>query len=223
MTLQDYIFRLQRLLHDAQGQIWPINPDLITYINIGRDRVALDCLATRILPIITIPALQERFLYSTVQTAALQLTNPTPSSRIIGAINGINIIQSSAYQPPLARMSWTELNAKYRAQGPLQPAAFPESWAPFGDNQTFYIASPSGSQLTAEIDCTYLPSNLVNTTDVETAIADPLSELVALQAARWAMYYQDDFGAAEKFMAHYKMEKVEIMEALPHFSGFTVS
>jgi hypothetical protein len=218
-TLQSYIFATQRLLHDANAQIWPVSPDLVYYINLGRDRVALDTLATRILPIIALNANQERYVYSTVQTAALTL-NPPPMSRAIATIYGINCIQSSAYQPPLKRRAWTEFNAEYRTGGPLQPGAFPDAWSQFGDNQTFYIAAVPGTPLTAEIDCTYLPINLVNTTDIETAIADPLSELVPLMAARWAMYYQDDFAAAEKFLAHYKMEKDEITAALPHFSGF---
>jgi hypothetical protein len=221
MTLNDYVLETQRLLHDAQSQIWPVTPDLINYINKARDRVVLDCLATRVLPVITLNALQERYNYTVVQSAILGMSwtsgGGAPPSRGVATIMGINCVQNTAYQPVLDPLSWGEFNMRYRQGGPLNPAAFPSAWAPFGDNQNFYIANVPGSTLTAEIDCTYLPNKLVNLTDTETAIADPLNEIVTLMAARWAMYYQDDFAAAEKFMAHYTVEKNNITACLPHF------
>jgi hypothetical protein len=226
MTLQNYVFFVQRLLHDAQAQTWPVSPDLISYINLARDRVALDTLATRCLPIITLNTQQERYSYATVQQAILTLdwtsTGGPPPSRGVGAIMNVNCIQSTAYQPPLARMAWTELNVRYRQGGPTNPASFPEAWAPYSDNQNFYIACVPGSPLTAEIDCIYLPNPLVNLTDVETAIADPLSDIVALMAARWAMYYMDEQDTAMTFWAHYKLERDELVADLPSFSGFSV-
>ena len=192
----------------------------------ARDRVALDTHVTRVLPTITLNALQERYSHSVVQTATLALANWTitgsaPPSRNIGTILDINCVQNSAYQPPLKRLAWTDLNVQFRQQGPLQPAAFPSVWAPFEDGQNFYIANVCGSQLSAEIDAVYLPNALVNGGDLETAIADPVSELVPLMAARWAMYYQDELDTALQFWAHYKQEKQELMAYLPPFGGFT--
>jgi hypothetical protein len=222
-TLNQYVFALQRLLHDSNSQIWPVTPDLVYYINLARDRVSLDTWATRILPVITLTISQDWYLYSQVQQAALNMTAPTSyPSRQIGTIIGINVIQNTSYQPPLNRMSWTELNARYRTGGPTNQAAFPEAWADYGDSKVFYIENAPGTAVTAEIDCKYLPNYLVNLTDTETAIQDPWTELVPLMAARWAMYYQDDLDGAMKFFTHYMAEKTVIAEAMPPISGFSV-
>ncbi|HTD17827.1 MAG TPA: hypothetical protein VK673_21770 [Chthoniobacterales bacterium] len=225
-TLQSYIFFTQRLLHDAQAQTWPVSPDLINYVNLARDRVALDTAATRVLPIITLNALQERYSHAYVQQAVLnlawQFNGTAPASRGIGCVIGINCIQSTAYQPPLSRMAWTELNVRYRQGGPTTAGSFPEAWAPYADNQNFYIACVPGSTLTAEIDCQFLPNPLVNLTDNETAIADPLSDLVPLMAARWAMYYMDEQDTALVFWTHYLKERDELVAQLPGFAGFNV-
>jgi hypothetical protein len=225
-TLQQYVFETQRLLHDAQAQTWPVTPDLISYINKARDRLALDTLATRVLPIITVNAQQERYNYNYVQNAigSLQWTYPglsAPPSRGVGCVIGCNIIMSTAYQPPLKKMAWTELNLKYRQAGPTNPSAIPEAWAPYSDNQNFFIACVPGSTMTMEVDCIYLPNPLVNLTDSETAIADPLNELVSLLAARWAMYYMDERDTAAQFWAHYKLERDELVATLPAFDGYS--
>jgi hypothetical protein len=225
MLLQDYIFRLQRLLHDAQAQTFPVTPDLTTYVNIARDRVALDTLATRVLPTITVNPFQERYNHAVVQQATLTLawtaTGGPPPSRNIGAIMNLNYIQSTAYQPPLNRMAWTDFNLKFRQTGPEQPSAIPSAWAPYSDNQNFYIAPVVGTATQLEVDCIYLPLPLVNLNDAETAIADPLSELVPLMAARWAMYYMDEQDTAAAFWAHYKLERDELAATLPSFAGFS--
>ena len=219
-TLQQYVFATQRLLHDAQAQIWPVTPDLTYYINLARDRVSLDTWATRILPIITLTISQDRYTYAQVQAAALTLVNPTYPTRGIATIVGINVIQNISYQPPLVRMAWTDLNAKFRTGGPTNQAAFPVAWADYGDSKVFYIENSPGTAVTAEVDCKYLPINLVTLTDQETAIMDPWSELVPLMAARWAMYYQDDLEGAQKFFQHYQAEKTVIAEAMPPISGY---
>ena len=218
-TLQDYLFYTQRLLHDADAQTWPVSPDLIDYVNIARDRVCLDTLITRCLPIITLNALQEKYLYSAVLQAA-QMLVPAIPVRSIGTVLNLNVIQSTAYQPPMTRKSWTDLNAGWRTQGPQNPAAFPEVWANYGVSQSFYIANVPGSPLSAEADCLYFPNLLVNLSDTETAIPDPIRQLVPLMAARWAFYYQDEIDIAERFLAHYKLEKQDMMESYPPFSGF---
>lgn len=226
MTLNDYVFSVQRILHDAQAQTWPVNPDLIKYINLGRDKVCYDTHCSRVLPIITLNPLQERYTYSYIQPAVLGLsgwlnTGGAPASRGIATIIGINCIQNTAYQPPLKKLAWSELNVQYRQQGPLNPAAFPSVWADFEDGQNFYIANVPGSPLTAEIDCCYLPVALANLTDLETAIFDPLTTLVPLVASMWAMYYQDEQDTAMTFWAHYKEYRDQMMSGLPPFSGFT--
>jgi hypothetical protein len=219
-TLQQYVFATQRLLHDAQAEIWAVTPDLVYYINLARDRVSLDTWATRALPIITLTISQDKYLYSQVQTSILTMANPSYPSRAIGTIIGINCIQNTTYQPPLKRLAWTELNAQYRTGGPTNNAAFPIAWADYGDSKVFYVENSPGTAINAEIDCKYLPNNLVNLTDPETAIADPWTELVPLMAARWAMYYQDDLDGAMKFFAHYTAEKIVLAEAMPPISGY---
>jgi hypothetical protein len=216
-------------LHDANANTWPVSPDLTNYINLARDRVCLDTYATRVLPIITLNPFQERFSYPYVQQAVLTLpwlfngssnANPPPS-RGIATVLGINAIQSSAYQPPLVRMPWTKFNARYRTGGPSNPGAFPEAFSAYGDNLNFYIATVVGTAIPAEIDCLYLPNPLVSLSDQENAISDPLTELVPLMAARWAMYYMDEQDTAAIFLGHYKVEKDAIMAALPAFDGFS--
>lgn len=220
MVLNDYIFATQRLLHDAQAQIWPISPDLTYYINLARDRTALDTLSTRVLvPNVALPALAEQVLHSNILAQALLNPSPPPARVIVGVIN-FNMVQSGSYQPPMKRLAWTELNAQYRTGGPLNPAAFPEVWSPYQDLQRLFIANVPGQPITAEADALYLPNKLSAGTDPDLAILDPWSELVAMKAAAWAMYYQDDFQAAEKFNAHYVQERDDLAAAIQPFSGF---
>lgn len=52
-TLQTYLTECRRLLHDAVGNFWS-DPELIDYINAGRDRVAADTACSRRLVTITL-------------------------------------------------------------------------------------------------------------------------------------------------------------------------
>lgn len=207
-------------MHDAQAQIWPVSPDLIYYINLARDRAALDTLSTRVLvPNVTLAANVEQVLYSSILAQALLNPSPPPARVIVGVLN-FNVVQNTSYQPPMRRLAWTELNAAYRSSGPTNASSLPDAWSPFQDLQRLFLGNPPSSPLTAEIDALYLPNRLSQGTDQDMAILDPWSELVPLEAARWAAYYQDDFPAAEKFHAHYVTQRDELAAAIQPFSGF---
>jgi hypothetical protein len=147
--------------------------------------------------------------------AAVQSLPSAPPARNIATILNINFIQSTTLFRPLKRVAWSDLNRILRSN-PYQ--AMSQMWAMQG-LQTFFIGPTApGSGFFAEIDCIYLPNNLVNPTDIETALPDPIQELVPLMAARWATYYEQDKSRVDEFILHYEMEKNYMLAALPPFS-----
>lgn len=199
-------------MRDANARVWT-DQDLTISVNLGRDRVVMDAVATRVKARITLLAAQEAYTFATVFTA-IQSQSPLVQARGVAAILNINFNWSTAFNPPLKRMSWTDLNRVYRSN-PVN--SFPEAWAMY-DLTSFYLQPTVPSTYTADVDCVYLPTLLVNPNDAEVAIIDPLTELVPLMAARWATYYEQDKARAEEYMAHYQVELVQMMNSMPPFS-----
>jgi len=139
---------------------------------------------------------------------------PAPARNIM-AVLGVNFIQTATLFIPLKRVAWSELNRALRCN-PFQ--GLPVAWAMQGLGEFFIAPLPPGPNYTIEVDCIYLPNNLKDSTDVETAIPDPLSELVPLMAARLASYYEQDKARRDDFIINYEMEKNMMLASMPPFS-----
>jgi len=216
MLLSDYIYRTRRVLRDANARFWT-DADLIIYINIARDRVVMDTLCTRALPVVSLVPNQETYSYQTILQAALTLS-PAPSARNIATILNVTFVQTASLKPPLRRLSWSDFNRQFRST-PVN--SFPLAWAQFDLATTIYI-QPIISQTgyTIEVDCVFLPVNMGNPTDQENAIPDPLTELVPLFAASWATRYEQDKDRTETHRMDYEIEKTYMLASMPPFSVF---
>ena len=204
----------RRLLRDSNKRFWTQDSDITKYVNLARDRVVVDTNATRVNAVIPVIQGQEAYSFQTVLTAVQTLPS-LPPARNISTILNINFIQTTNLFIPLRRLAWSDFNRIFRSN-PYQ--AMPIAYSMQG-LQTFFLGpTPPGPNYTAEIDCLYLPNNLVNATDAEIAIPDPLSELVPLMAARWATYYEQDKSRIDEFIIHYEMEKNMMLSQMPPFS-----
>jgi hypothetical protein len=213
-TLQDYLYLTQQLLRDANNRFFTVQY-LTLCINNARDKVVVDSMVTRTLPRISLVPSQESYSYQTILAAALNLS-PAPAARQIATILNVNFNQTSSLNPPLRRMAWSDFNRTFRVS-PLN--SFPLAWAQYDLASTIYIHPLiPGAGYTAEIDCLYLPTKMVNTTDQETTIPDPLTELVPFFAAFWATQYEQDATRASGFQANYETLKDYMLASMPPWS-----
>ena len=214
MVLSDYTYLVRQLLRDANARFF--TDQFVTIcINSARDKVVTDSLVTRTLPQIDLVPQQEAYTYQTILAAALNLS-PAPAARQILTILNVNFNQTSSLNPPLRRYAWSEFNRMFRTS-PLN--SFPLAWAQYDLASTIYIHPLiPDTGYTAEIDCVYLPIRLVNATDQETTLPDPLTELVPFYAAFQATQYEQDATRANTFVSNYETMKDYMLASMPPWS-----
>lgn len=212
--LSDYLYLTQQLLRDANNRFFT-QQFLIVCINNARDKVCVDALVTRTNPNVPIYPNQEAYTYAAIQTAVL-MQSPAPPSRQVVTVLNVNFNQTSSLNPPMRRMAWSEFNRMFRSN---PQNSFPIAFADYGVAQSIYIAPliPS-TGYTLNVDCIYLPTKLVNPTDNDTVIPDPVTELVPFMAAFWATQYEQDATRATGFMANYEVLKDYMMASMPPWS-----
>lgn len=186
---------------------------LISCINRARDRVCVDTTCCRVTCPMTLNPGQETYTFTgDIFPNILTLPSP-PAARAVGAVLNINYQWSSTYTPPIRAMAWSRFNDKYRSNLVIAPA---EAWAMYGQNAL--MIQPTVPQTAiAFVDCVYLPTNLVDLTNAENSIPDPLTELVPLKAAYWATYYEQDKTRCAGYSADYDTEKDAMLAGLPPF------
>lgn len=211
-TLQSYLSFTRFILEDALSTYWS-DANLTTCINLARDRVIHDTACCRSLQFIpTVPG-QTIYTYNTILAAMLALPLPPPA-RAVDHVMTVNFSWSSAYQPPLKRISWTQLNAMFRVIPTIQ--SIPTAFANYGQQIVLGPPPASSLQYQLETDAIWLPTQMQNLTDTETAIPDPLAEcLVPLMTARWAHFNRRAYDEADKLEAVYEDEKNAIVAAQP--------
>jgi hypothetical protein len=213
-TLQDYLYLTQQLLRDANNRFFSVQ-FLTLSINNARDKVVIDSLVTRTLPRIALVPNQETYSYQTILAATLT-QSPAPAARQIATILNVNFNQTSGLNPPLRRMAWSDFNRTFRVS-PLN--SFPLAWAQYDLASTIYIHPLiPATGYTAEIDCVYLPTRMVNVGDSETTIPDPVTELVPFYAAFWATQYEQDATRANQFASSYETMKDYMLASMPPWS-----
>lgn len=214
MVLSDYNYLTRQLLRDANARFFT-DSFLTICINNARDKVCTDSIVTRCNPNVPLIPNQEIYTYQAILAAALNLS-PAPPARQIVVVLNVLFNQTGALSPPLRRYAWSDFNRIFRSQS---QTSFPLGFAEYGVASAIYI-QPIIPQTgyTFQADCLYLPSKLVNATDSETAIPDPLTELVPFFASFWATQYEQDATRATGFAQSYEMMKSYMMSSIPPWS-----
>lgn len=214
MLLSDYNYLTRQLLRDANARFFT-DQFLTICINNARDKVCTDAIVTRTNPAVPLVVGQTVYTYQSILAAALTLS-PAPPARAIVSVLNILFNQTSSLSPPLRRYAWSDLNRIYLSQ-PLN--SFPLAWAEYGVANSIYIwPSIPGTGYTIQVDCLYLPVQLSTSSPTETAIPDPLTELVPFFASFWATQYEQDATRATGFAQSYEMMKDYMMSAIPPWS-----
>lgn len=214
MVLSDYLYLTRALLRDANSRFFS-DQFLTICINNARDKICTDSLVTRVNATITLVPNQESYTYQTI-LAAVQTLVPPPPARAITSVLNVLFNQTTALSPPLRRYAWSDLNRIYRSQ-PL--TSFPLAWAEYGVSNAIYVwpvIPQTGYSL--QCDCIYLPLQLSTGAPQETAVPDPLTELVPFFASFWATQYEQDATRAQGFMQTYETMKDYMMASNPPWS-----
>lgn len=192
-TLQTYITQVQRLLHDPNANFWPI-PELIDYINDGRNRIAQDSKCLRQLAT-TIFLTAGTELY-TVQTM-VGLATPAVTNTVVDVM-GITLYWGNT-RFKMNYMSFSEFDANVRAWQLYQTR--PVIFTRMGGNLVYVGPIPDQNYQT-DWDVAILPQPMVLTTDTET-IPPPFIDPVQYWAAFRAKFKEQQLGEAKIFKDEY--------------------
>lgn len=214
MVLSDYLYLTRQLLRDANARFFT-DQFLTICINNARDKICTDSIVTRTNPAVTLVPGQEVYTYQTILAAALTLS-PAPPARQIVVVLNVLFNQTASLSPPLRRYAWSDFNRIFRTN-PIN--SFPLGFAEYGVSNCIYIQPTiPGTGYTIDVDCLYLPTQLSTSNVTETAIPDPLTELVSFFAAFWATQYEQDAARATGFMQSYELMKDYMMASIPPWS-----
>jgi len=186
-TLSDYITLTRRLLHDANANFWS-DSELTDDINNARNRLVRDTGVNRILQSSATVTSQEVYQFSTLPQGL----------QTMDVIN-INLYWGNT-RIPLRYLPWTQFNAELRFW--QNYVGRPIAFSMYGPN-SFYLAPVPDQVYTIELDTVVEPTNLVNTTDVESNIVAPYTDPVPYYAAHIAKFKEQSYGEAELFKKHY--------------------
>jgi len=193
-TLQTYITQCRRLLHDANANFWS-DTELTDYINAARSRLVRDTGCLRTIQTVNTVTNQEVYLFSAL-----------PSGIQTMDILNINLYWGNT-RIPLRYLPWTQFNAELRFWQNYygRPIAF----SVYGQ-QSFYLSPIPDQVYQMELDTIILPTDLVNTTDVD-AIISPWTDPVAYYACHQAKFKEQSYGEAEIFLNQYKAKAMSVI------------
>jgi hypothetical protein len=214
VLLSDYNYLTRQLLRDANARFFT-DAFLTICINNARDKICTDSIVTRTNPNVALVPNQEIYTYQSILQAALTMS-PAPPARQIVVVLNVLFNQTGSLSPPLRRYAWSDFNRIFRSQS---INSFPLGFAEYGVANAIYVQPIiPGTGYTIQVDCLYLPTKMVNATDSETAVPDPLTELVPFFASFWATQYEQDAARATGFMQSYELMKDYMMASIPPWS-----
>ena len=194
LTLQDYINRTQRLLHDPNADFWPVS-DLISYINQARDQVVLDTQALRRVVTYNLTAGVDTY------DAGVVLATVDVTRAVMAIINIQAIWSTIRYK--LRNMALSELNRELRPWTNYQTYAI--GWCRIG--QTGVTVGPIPDQAYAtEWDLLYQPLDLTTVGQAEADLVFPATIPVPYYAAYLARMYEEDEQKAASMLKQYQMK-----------------
>jgi hypothetical protein len=193
-TLQTYITQCRRLLHDANANFWS-DTELTDYINSARQRLVRDTGCLRTIQTVNTVTSQEVYQFSALPSGIQTLD-----------ILNINLYWGNT-RIPLRYLPWTQFNAELRFwQNYIgRPIAF----SVYGQ-QAFYLAPVPDQVYQMELDTIILPTDLVNTSDVD-AINSPWTDPVPYYACHTAKFKEQSYGESEIFLNQYKAKALSVI------------
>lgn len=195
VTLQDYIFVVRRLLHDANANFWT-DEELTIDINDARQRLVRDTGCKRVLQSSTVLHGVEAYDFSTLPegTNTMDLIN-------------INVYWGNS-RIPLRYVSWTQFNAQMRYW--INYQGQPVIYSMYGPNK-YFIAPVPDQTYVAELDTVVRPTDLVALNDVDLDIVDPWKDPVPFYAAYMAKFKEQSYGEAELFKQQYTQQLQNVL------------
>ena len=203
MNLGDYLYLTQKFLRDATSEFYDQNY-LIKCINLARTDVIYAAKSTRALGLFNLTVGVQSYTFDPVLTSiqaqgiaaqqilsiltlTIEYNNPGIAP-LIPATSGILTYQ-------LDWLPWSRFSAIYRA---FPISIYPTIWSEYGD-QGFYVAPIPSQTYVLEADVLYVPPDMINNSDTETAFVKPWTDIVPLAACYWAKFYEQSFNEAENF------------------------
>ena len=167
LDLSAYLYRARKFLHDSgvSGGTKFDDTFLIYCINQARANVIYSSRCTRSWTSINLVAGQEWYPFALVQQSLQasgdEFANPLSVKQVLTILNLTIQYSSSPLRIALEYLPWSTFNAIYRSF-PIQ--IYPTIWSQYGYQQ--FIVAPIPSQTyVLEVDCLWLPTDLVNYTD----------------------------------------------------------
>lgn len=191
MTLQDYIIRLQRLLHDTNNSYYT-QQELIDYINEARGTIAYQTGCLRQSYIEQIPA----------GTGSL----PYPPTML--DVWKIYLTLQGTWTYPVQYVPYSE----YRKLA-YNPTLIGRPYIFTTQPGVIYLYPNTDQEYSIEIYGTFAPSNLMNLTDEDT-ILYPFTDLVPYYAAYLANLYAQRIDKAGAFLQMYKDRATQVAPSI---------
>jgi hypothetical protein len=195
VTLQDYIFVVRRLLHDANANFWT-DEELTIDINDARQRLVRDTGCHRILQTSAVLSGIEAYDFSTLPQG----------TKTMDVIN-LNVYWGNS-RVPLRYVSWTQFNAQMRYW--INYQGQPVIYSMYGPNKYFVAPVPDQDYVT-ELDTVVRPTDLVALDDIDTDIVDPWKGPVPFYAAYMAKFKEQSYGEAELFKQQYTQQVQNVL------------
>lgn len=196
VTLQTYITQVQNLLHDPNGNFWPVS-ELTGYINDGRNRIAMDtkCLRQLATSISLTAGVELYSVAAAVAAAVPPITNPVVD------VLGISLYWGNT-RFKMNYLPFTAFDAQVRAWQLFQnrPVIFTRMGA-----LNVYVGPIPDQAYVTDWDVAVLPTPMALTTDVET-IPAPFTDPVQYWAAFRAKFKEQSLGECKIFKDTYATE-----------------
>jgi hypothetical protein len=195
VTLQDYIFVVRRLLHDANANFWT-DEELTIDINDARQRLVRDTGCKRVLQTSAVLSGIESYDFAT-------LPEGTDTMDVIN----LNVYWGNS-RIPLRYVSWTQFNAQMRYW--INYQGQPVIYSMYGPNKYFVAPVPDQDYVT-ELDTVVRPTDLVALDDIDADIVDPWKGPVPFYAAYMAKFKEQSYGEAELFKQQYTQQVQNVL------------
>lgn len=195
VTLQDYIFVVRRLLHDANANFWT-DQELTIDINDARQRLVRDTGCHRILQTSAVLSGIEAYDFATLPQG----------TKTMDVIN-LNVYWGNS-RIPLRYVSWTQFNAQMRYW--INYQGQPVIYSMYGPNKYFVAPVPDQDYVT-ELDTVVRPTDLVALDDIDLEIVDPWKDPIPFYAAYMAKFKEQSYGEAELFKQQYTQQLQNVL------------
>ena len=199
--LSAYLNATRRLLHDANGRAFS-TVDLTAYINQGRKKLAIDTHCLRSLEDVSLTISTESFVVSALTSKAERVYDVKNLTLIIGSQRQV-----------MAWFAWTDFNARFRPWTVNESR--PTCWAFYGTSpatQKIYVQPVPDQSYTAQMDCFYIPVDLVDDSTVD-ELSYPFDEAVPYYAAYLAKSMEQSAGEAQGFLQSYAMTAMQAINS----------